>query len=395
MDFRWNDEELAFRDEIRAFIAENLPSNWKEQVGDTEGEERDDFERAFGKKMGERRYLAIGWPEEYGGLGWSPMPQLIFNEEMARAKAPRSFLGPGVFQVAASLITHGTDEQKHQFLPPIAKGEERWCTLFSEPNAGSDLASLQTAAVEDGDDFIINGQKIWSSNAHKSEHGILLARTDQDAPKHKGISYFLVDMDTPGMTIQPIINMVGVHHFNAVFFDNVRIPRNRMLGPQNRGWYVATTSLNVERSGIRFHVPMEALFDELVAFVRDSARDNGFDPLAKHPHLRAKLAEAACKVRMSRLLSYRVAWQQSHGSPPSYEASLSKLVATELAQKMTELGMEVLGLYGQVGPGHGAKLRGKMDRLYRGQRAATLGAGTSEIQRTLIARRGLGMGQAQ
>ncbi|MEE9285231.1 MAG: acyl-CoA dehydrogenase family protein, partial [Dehalococcoidia bacterium] len=254
---------------------------------------------------------------------------------------------------------------------------------------------LQTTAVEDGDEFIINGQKTWSSNAHKTEHGILLARTDPDAPKHKGISYFLVDLDTPGITVQPIINMVDVHHFNAVFFDNVRIPRSRMLGEKNRGWYIATTSLNVERSGIRFHVPMEALYDELVELVRASARDNGFNPLANNPHLRTKLAEMACKVRMSRLLSYRVAWQQSHGQPPSYEASLSKLVATELAQKMTELGMEVLGLYGQVGPGHGSKLRGKMDRLYRAQRAATLGAGTSEVQRTLIARRGLGMGQAR
>ncbi len=395
MDYGWTGDEQSFREEIRRFLRENLPPNWKEQVGETEGEERDEFERAFARKAGERHYLSIGWPKEYGGLGWSPMQQLIFNEEWATAKAPRSFMGPGVYQVAACLVIHGTEEQKRQLLPPIARGEVRWSTLFSEPNAGSDLASLQTTAVEDGDVFVVNGQKIWSSNAHKSEHGILLARTDPEAPKHKGISYFLVDMDWPGVKVVPIINMVDVHHFNTVFFDNVRIPRDRLLGEKNRGWYVATTSLNVERSGIRFHVPVEALFYELVEYVREAKKNGGFDPVKANPYLRHKLADMACRVRTSRLLSYRVAWLQSVSAPPSYEASLSKLVATELAQQVAGLGMEVLGLYGQVGSGRASQLRGKMERLYRAQRAATLGAGTSEVQRTLIARRGLGMGQGQ
>jgi len=192
--------------------------------------------------------------------------------------------------------------------------------------------------------------------------------------------------------VVPIINMVGLHHFNTVFFDNVRIPRSRMLGEKNRGWYTATTSLNVERSGIRFHTPVEALYYELVDFVKESKR-NGFDPLKANPYLTPKFAEMACRVRVSKLLSYRVAWQQSHGAPPSYESSLSKVVATELAQQMAAFAMEVLGPYSQVSPGKWAKLHGKIERLYRAQRAATLGAGTSEVQRTIIARRGLGMGQ--
>ncbi|MBI3743194.1 MAG: acyl-CoA dehydrogenase family protein [Chloroflexi bacterium] len=392
MDFTWSPQEQQFREEIRKFLRENLPDNWKDTAGDSEGEEREEFERAFAKKIGERGYLAIGLPKEYGGLGWTPLQQLIFNEEWAITKAPRSFMGPGVYQVAASLIIHGTEEQKRQFLPPIARGEVRWSTLFSEPNAGSDLASLQTSAMEDGDEFIVNGQKIWNSNAHKAEHGILLARTDPKAPKHKGISYFLVDMNWPGVKVVPIINMVGLHHFNTVFFDNVRIPRSRMLGEKNRGWYTATTSLNVERSGIRFHTPVEALYYELVDFVKESKR-SAFDPLKANPYLTPKFAEMGCRVRVSKLLSYRVAWQQSHGAPPSYESSLSKVVATELAQQMAAFAMEVLGPYSQVSPGKWAKLHGKIERLYRAQRAATLGAGTSEVQRTIIARRGLGMGQ--
>jgi alkylation response protein AidB-like acyl-CoA dehydrogenase len=189
--------------------------------------------------------------------------------------------------------------------------------------------------------------------------------------------------------------MVDVHHFNTVFFDNVRIPKTRLLGEKNRGWYVATTSLNVERSGIRFHTPVEALFHELADYVHQAEQNGGFNPAKTNPFIRHKLAEMACRVRVSRLLSYRVAWLQSAKAPPSYEASLSKLIATELAQQVAGLGMEVLGMYSQVGPGRASVLHGKLERLYRAQRAATLGAGTSEINRTIIARRGLGMGQGQ
>ena len=395
MDFRWTKEETAFRQEIQEFLRESLPSDWREIVGDTEGEEREDFEREFAEKCGERGYLTVAWPKEYGGLGWSPMHQFIFNEEWAMAKAPRSFMGPGVYQAGASIIQHGTEEQKAQFLSPIAQGKVRWCTLFSEPNAGSDLASLQVSAVEDGDDFVVNGQKIWTTGAHKAEHGILLARTDPDAPKHKGISYFLVDMNLPGITVQPIVNMADVHSFNSVFFDNVRIPRSRLVGEKNQGWYVGTSALNVERSGVRYHVPTQQYFEELVALVKAAEKNGGYNPIAHDPGLRHKLADMANQVEVSKLLSYRVAWLQSRDVPFSYESSLSKIYATELTQRVVGLAMEVLGLYSQMMPGKRAILHGKAQKLYRAQRAITLGAGTSEIQRTVIARRGLGMGHAR
>ncbi len=385
MDFSWSKEESAFREEIRAFLKENLPADWREQVTDVEGEERESFERDFARRVGEHRYLSIGWPKEYGGLGWSPMQQLIFNEEWADAKAPRSFMGPGVYQVAASLIIHGTEEQKRTFLPPIARGEVRWSTLFSEPNAGSDLASLQTTAIEDGDVFVVNGQKIWNTMAHKAEHGFLLARTDPNAPKHKGIGLLLIDMNWPGITVKPIINMADVHSFNSVYFDNVRVPRDRLVGEKTRGWYVGATALNVERSGIRYHVPSEQLFDELVAYARETK--NG----TSRPELRQRLAAMACDVAASRLLSYRVAWLQSKGTPPSYEASVSKLFAAEMTQHVIGLGMQVLGLRSQLASGKRAALHGKMQKLDRAQRAITVGAGTSEIQRTIIAKRGLGL----
>jgi len=385
MDFSWSPQESPFREEIRAFLKANLPADWREQVSDVEGEERESFERDFSARLGERRYLSIGWPKEYGGLGWSPMQQLIFNEEWAHAKAPRSFMGPGVYQVAASIIIHGTPEQKRTFLPPIARGEVRWTTLFSEPNAGSDLASLQTTAIEDGDVFVVNGQKIWNTMAHKAEHGFLLARTDPKAPKHKGIGLFLIDMRWPGITVKPIVNMADVHSFNTVSFDNVRVPRDRLVGEKTRGWYVATTALNVERSGIRYHVPAEQLLDELLAYVRDSATGE------RRPEVRNRLAAMACEMQVSRLLSYRVAWLQSKGTPPSYEASVSKLFAAEMTQHVIGLGMQVLGLRSQLAGGNRAALHGKMQKLDRAQRAITIGAGTSEVQRTIIAKRGLGL----
>ena len=309
MDFSWSDDERRFRDDIRAFLSETLPADWRETAGDTEGEEREEFEREFAGKMGARGYLAVAWPKEYGGMGWGPMQQFIFNLEMALAKAPRSFMGPGVYQVGASIIKHGTDEQKRELLPPIARGEVRWCTLFSEPNAGSDLASLQTTAVEDGDDYVINGQKIWNSNAHKSQHGILLARSDPNAPKHKGISYFLIDMDWPGITVQPIINMADVHHFNSVFFDNVRVPRSRMVGEKNLGWYTATTSLNVERSGVRYHVPTQQYFEEMVDFAKAAGGNRGWHPLNENasPAAQAGGARHRGPGVLAALVSRRVA----------------------------------------------------------------------------------------
>ncbi|MCH7553652.1 MAG: acyl-CoA dehydrogenase family protein, partial [Chloroflexi bacterium] len=194
MEFRWTEEEEEFRQEIRDLLDKELPPDWQQHAGEDDSPERADFEKAFAGKMGQRGWLTVGWPKEYGGMGWTPLQQMIFNEEMSLHKAPRRYMGAGVSLAGPSIMTHGSDEQKKRFLPPIAHGEVIWCQLFSEPNAGSDLASLQTTAVEDGDDFVVNGTKIWSSMAHKADWGALMCRTDPDAPKHKGISYLVVDM---------------------------------------------------------------------------------------------------------------------------------------------------------------------------------------------------------
>ncbi len=394
MDFTWTKDEQSFRREVKEFIQSNLPPDWKERASDVEGEDdRESFEREFAGKMGERGYFAISWPKEYGGLGWTPMQQIIFNEEMALAKAPRSFMGAGVYQVSGMMAHHGTDEQKKQFMPPIARGEVRWCTLFSEPNAGSDLASVQTTAIEDGDFFVVNGEKVWTTNGHKAQHGLLLARTNPDAPKHKGLSYLLVDMSWPGVTITPIINMADVHHFNSVHLDNVRVPKDRLVGEKDQGWYVTMTHLSAERSGIRSHVPAQQLYEELVGFVHELSEADGYNPLAVNPRIRHKLAQIAVELEVSRTLAYRVGWMQSQGQVVGYPSPLSKLFSTELTQRLVGLAMEVLGLYSQVAEGPAALLSGKIQKLYRGQRAITLGAGTSEIQRNIIARRGLGLGR--
>lgn len=389
MDFAWTKEEEAFRQEIRQFLRSELPSDWLQRVGDDEdGEARAEFERAFARKMGERGWLTVGWPKEYGGMGWTPLQQMIFNEEMALSRAPRKYMNAGPRMAGPVIMMHGTEEQKRRHLPPIAKGEVIWCQLFSEPNAGSDLAAVQTRAEDMGDYFKVNGQKIWTSQGHEAQWGIMLARTDPNAPKHKGLSYFLVDMSLPGLTVRPIINMADVHHFDEVFFDNVHIPRDCLVGEKNQGWYVATATLNFERSGISATVPALQLFDEVVAFAKHGV--DGYLPVRRNPALRHRLADMAIQLQVSRLLSYRVGWLQTFGSAPAYEASVSRLFAAEMTQRLVQLGMEVLGHWGELT--HQSRknvLRGKVQKLYRGQRAITIGAGTSEIQRNTIAIRGL------
>jgi alkylation response protein AidB-like acyl-CoA dehydrogenase len=241
MQFRFPPEEEAFREELRTFLREELP----EQRPD--GVDAWKFSRAFIKKLADRGWLTLAWPKEWGGGAAGHLRQIVFNEEMAYWEAPGTDLG--VDRVGPTIMLHGTEQQKQQHLPVIAQGDEIWCQGFSEPGAGSDLASLQTRAVEDGDTFVINGSKIWTSLAHFAQWMILLARTDVDAPKHRGITFFLLDMKTPGISIQPLVDMLGRHTFNQVFFDNVRVPRDAVVGEVNRGWYVATTTLDFERSG--------------------------------------------------------------------------------------------------------------------------------------------------
>ncbi|MFQ5880048.1 MAG: acyl-CoA dehydrogenase [Dehalococcoidia bacterium] len=390
MEFRFGPEEEVFRQEVRQFLAQELPPDWqgrndREHVTDEEWE----LNRAFTKKLAQKGWLTLAWPQEYGGMGASPMMQVVFNEEMAYQRAPVA-MGQGISIAGPTIIVYGSDEQKGRHLPPIVRGETVWCQGFSEPGAGSDLASLQTRAVEDGDDFVVTGQKIWTSHAHRADWCILLARTDPDAPKHRGISYFLMDMRSPGVTVQPLVNMLNSHAFNQVFLDNVRIPRENLLGEKNRGWYVATTTLDIERSGINRVVAGLRLLEELVGYTRETKV--GGQPLFERAAVRHKLAELAVEFQVGRLLSYRVASMQSRGEIPNAEASVAKLYGSELQQRLAEAGVNLLGLGGQLAPGSPwAPLAGKVESYYLAAVSYTIGAGTSEIQRNIIASRGLGL----
>jgi alkylation response protein AidB-like acyl-CoA dehydrogenase len=391
MDFRFGPEEERFREEIRAFCRAELPPGWgRGAYNDREDSPKELGEpaRAFQRKLAEKGWLTLAWPKEYGGLGAGPMQQLVYNEEMSALRAP-GFGGMGVAMVGPTLMLHGTDEQRERFLGPIARGEMGWCQGFSEPGSGSDLASLQTRAVQDGDDFIINGQKIWTSGAQRADYCILLARTDPEAPKHKGISYFLMDMKSPGITITPLTNMLNSAAFNTLFLDNVRIPRANLVGEMNRGWYVATTTLDFERSGIQRIVFAETLLDDLIAYAKES-REGG--RLIDSAIVRHKLAELKIEFAVGRLLSYRIAWMQGQGLVPNAEASVGKLFSTELQSRFAVAALSMLGSAGVLARGSArVPADGRFSAYYLAAVSYTIAAGTSEVQRNIIAQRGLGM----
>ena len=388
MDFRFSPEEEAFRQELRRFLDRELPAAWdgRDPFGEGDGEEGWRFQRQFVSKLARRRWLAMAWPTEYGGLGATHMRQLIYNEVMSYHNAPGAF-SMGVAWVGPAVMLYGTDEQKRRYLPGITSGEDVWCTLYSEPGAGSDLAALQTRAVKDGDDFVINGQKIWTSGAGRSNWGWLAARTDPEAPKHKGISTFVVDMRTPGITIRPLVNMAGGAGFSEVFFEDVRIPKENLVGELNRGWYQVAVALDFERSGIQTYAAVRRSLEDVVALAREKR-----SLLEANPHLRLRLADRAVELQAGTLIAYRVPWLQSRGIIPNYEASISKLYGSELSQRLALTGLQLLGLYGLLSlASPWAPLKGRLERAYLWSVATTIAAGTSEIQRSIVAQRGLGM----
>ncbi|MGI8551649.1 MAG: acyl-CoA dehydrogenase family protein [Dehalococcoidia bacterium] len=386
MDFHFTADDEAFRSEVRGFLARELPENWDRRAEDEPSDASYQFSRAFTSKLAERRWLAMAWPREYGGLAAGHMQQLIYNEEMSYRGAPGAF-SMGVAWVGPALMLYGTEMQKDRFLPRITSGEDVWCTLYSEPGAGSDLAALQTRAVADGDDYVINGQKIWTSGAHTSEWGWLAARTDPDSPKHKGISTFVVPMKSPGVTVRPLINMAGEHGFNEVFFENVHIPKENLVGELNRGWYQVAVALDFERSGIQAYAGARRTLEQLVALVRDQPQI-----LKRAPKSRLQLVDRAVELQVGTAIAYRIPWMQSKGRIPNYEASMSKLFGSELNQRVARTAIDMLGAFGQLSqPGPWAPLRGRMATAYLTSVSATIAAGTSEIQRNIIATRGLGL----
>ena len=387
MEFRFTPEEEAFREELQAFLRAEADDRWVDSVG--EGFDDWDHVLEMRRKLAEKGWLTMAWPEEYGGKNASHMMQVIFSEEMAYFRAP----GRDIFatrMLAPTLMIHGTEDQKREFLPPVAEGTVQWCQGYSEPESGSDLASLQTRAVEDGDDFVVNGTKIWTSGAHRADHIMVLTRTDPDAPKHRGISFLLADMRTPGIEVRPVINMANQHSFNMVTFDNVRVPKRNLMGELNRGWYVGATLLDFERSGVDYSAGARRVLEEIVAFCKESTRNGR--TLADDSLVRRQLADLAIEVDVSRLISYKIAWMQQNGLVPNKEASMGKVFGTELQHRMAKTGMNILGLYGQLEPDSKyAPLKGRIERGYMTTVSSTLAAGTSEIQRNIIATRGLGL----
>ena len=392
MNITFTEQEEGFRQEIRDFLKDELPEDWDPlgKPGRTP-EEQQAFSRGMSKLLADRGWLTLAWPEEYGGQGRSIMEQVIYNEEMSYWNVPGTELGTGAISwVGPVLMLAGTDDQKREHLPPIAKAERYWCTLYSEPGSGSDLASLQTSAVRDGDDFVINGQKIWTSSAHFADWGWLAARTNPDAPKHRGISIFMLDMKSPGVEVKPIYNMAGGHDFNEVYFNDVRVPSGNLVGTEDRGWYTLAVALDFERSGVGYSAGARRTLDALTRYVKETQR--GGVPLSKDPNVRRKLAQRYVETEVSRWLSYRVAWMQSQGQIPNAEASMSKMYGTELTQRVARTGMEILGMAGQLsGDSKWAPLYGHIQQAYLMSTSSTIAAGTSEIQRNIIAQRGLGL----
>ncbi|GBD13812.1 Putative acyl-CoA dehydrogenase FadE17 [bacterium HR24] len=397
MDFRFAPEEEAFRQEVRQFIESECPPELRS--GGVSFFDQLPALVQWRRKLAQRGWIAPAWPKEYGGAGMTIMQQFIYNLETARLRAPSPLFigGLAVAVVGPTLILFGSEEQKKTYLPKILSGEHIWCQGFSEPNAGSDLASLQTTAVRDGDEYVINGQKIWTTLAHMAHYMLLLCRTDPNAPKHKGLSYLIVPMKDekgnpyPGITVQPLYNMAGTHEFNQVFFENVRVPAKNLVGEENQGWYMAVRTLDIERSNIGSAVGQQQSVEDLARFVQE-ARGSGQERVSHLPSLRYELAERWVETEISLLLSYRVVTMQNRGIIPNYEASATKLFSMELNQRIANTGMKVLGLYGQLARSQKwAPLRGRIEFMYLRSVANTIEGGTSEIQRNVIAGRGLGL----
>ncbi|MCX6023864.1 MAG: acyl-CoA dehydrogenase family protein [Chloroflexi bacterium] len=387
MDFQWSAEEAAFQKEVREFCIANLPADWHEQYQDDE--EAFDFSRVAAKKLGQKGWLAMAWPKEYGGLGASHWKQALFNYETSYQRFP-GVGGIGIGMAGPTMMIYGTEEQKKQWLPDIASGAAYWCQLFTEPGAGSDLASLQTRAVEDGDDYVINGQKIFTSGGHHAVFGWAGFRTDPNAPKHRGISVFVVPMDTPGVTVRPLINMTGVHAQNEIFFDDARLSKDNLVGERNRGWYQMATTLDFERSGVGRYGAATRILEEIVEYAKDT-RLNGHT-IAQEPRVRNKIANMAIEMEVGKYIGFRIVWMQSKGLIPNREASMSKVWGAEMMQRLANTGMMTMGMYVQLrrGSKH-AQMAGRIEGQYKATVVGSIAGGSSEVNRNIIATRGLGL----
>lgn len=387
MDFAFAQTDEDYRATLRQWLATNHPGKAPGAPGSPAWLQ---WAQAWQRQAYEAGYIGLGWPPEYGGKEGSLTQQVIITQEMVRARAP-AFVGQmGLRMLAPTLLHYGTEAQKQRYLPAILRAEEIWCQGYSEPNAGSDLASLQTQAVLEGDDFIVNGQKIWTSGAHYADYCFLLVRTDVDAPKHRGISYVIVDMRSPGITVKPLKQMTGGASFNETFFDHVRVPKHNLIGELNRGWYHATTTLSYERTLLANSARTELFFDDLLALARRTTY-HGM-PATQHPVMRQKIAQLHLETAIARLLFYRHLTTEIRGDIPGPEASIMKLYSTELNHRICETALDMMGPYASLW--HDSKYvvdDGIWQYEHMYTRGLIIGGGTSQIQKNIIGERALGL----
>lgn len=392
MDLNYTPEDLAYRAKVRAWFEANTPKHelktWEERL-------------AWHRKLYEAGFVGMGWPKAYGGQEARPMEQAIVAEEMARVDAPGPVNGLGIGFIGPTLIHHGTEAQKQRYIKKILTAEEIWCQLYSEPNAGSDLASLRTSAVRDGDHFIVNGQKVWTSSGLRAHLGILLARTDNTVRKHEGISYFILDMKSPGVEVRPLRQITGGAEFAEVFMTNVKVPAENLIGELNKGWHLAQTTLGYERGGniLARVTSFKARFYRLVE-VCHTLKRNG-RPAIEDPLVRSKLARIWTETENLRYTGLRILSKLERGEKLGPESSVDKLNYTEMHVRHEELIMEILGMYGQVDKGLPPELKLKEDAEahtagtwtydYLYAKASTIYAGSSQIQKNIIGERVLGL----
>jgi alkylation response protein AidB-like acyl-CoA dehydrogenase len=389
MDFQFTEAQETFRKEVRQWLEHNLPDELR---GSGFAASRADVEevrqlRGWQKKLAEAGYVGMDWPREFGGRGASIVEMIILYQEMARAESPQLVNRGGVSMLGPTLMKYGTPAQQKRFLPKILTAEEIWCQGFSEPNAGSDLANLQTRAVRDGDHFLVNGQKVWTSMAHVAEWCFLLARTDPAAPKHKGISFMLVDMKTPGITIRPLRQITGEAEFNEVFWDNVRVPEENLVGELNRGWEVAITTLAYERDLLTFirQISLKNALHRVMRLAREQGRSG--DPM-----MRQRIADLWIGEQALQMNAYRSLTRILRGGAPGPEGSTSKLFWSQLDKEMAQLGTELLGPYSQLGRGtpHAVD-EGQWEFYALLAQASGIRAGTTEILKNILGERVLGL----
>lgn len=392
MDFGFSEDEESLREEVRKFLRRELTPELQGELRDWEWhrypQSYGPHMREFARKLGETGWLGIAWPREYGGLGRPFTELFIIVQELTRHRVviPNYF---AVLMVGPAILHYGSEEQKREFLPKIIKGEIEFALGYTEPQAGSDLASLELRAVEDGDDFILNGQKLFNTACHYADFHWLAARTDTSVPRHRGISVFIVDLKSLGITIRPI-QTLGGGRTNEVFYDNVRVPKKNLVGEKNNGWLYMISALNYERIVMSPSGDLEAYFEDLVEYIKKGS------PYAKDylrgSIIRYELAKVAVRLEISRLLGYRAVWMVDTGSVSNSVTATLKAFTHELAQELTNVGMYVLGHYGQLRKGSKwSPLEGEIEEGYRATIIATIGAGTSEIMRNIIAIDGLGL----